>query len=295
MQSNYLTPQVIASLANLELQAKQVVEGFISGLHKSPFHGFSVEFSQHRPYLPGDSLRFIDWKVNARTDRYYIKQFEQETNLRSHILLDISKSMQFGAKAMNKFQYASALAASLAYLLIRQKDAVGLSLFDSKIRSHLTPRSVRSFLPQIYSELEKAIPGEDTHISSVLHEIADKIHRRSLVIIISDLFDDPDEVLKGLRHFRHDLHEVLVFHLMDPHEMAMDYSGEVVFKDLESGERIKTQAAYIRESYQEKINEFLEHYRVECSNNQISYQLIQTDMSFDKALTQFFLKRKRLI
>lgn len=294
MQSKYLDPQIIASFANLELQAKQVVEGFISGLHKSPFHGFSVEFSQYRPYLPGDSLRFVDWKVYGRTDRYYIKQYEQETNLRSYILLDISKSMQFGSGAMNKFQYAAALAASLAYLLIRQKDAAGLVTFDKEIKKVLPPRSVISYLPQIFTEIEHAIPGNDTQISGVLHQVAEQIHRRSLVIIISDLMDDPEAVLNGLRHFRHDGHEALVFHLMDPHELEMDYSGEIMFEDLESGQRIKTHPSYLRQTYKKKIQEFLEYYRVQCSNSKISYNLIHTDMNFQQALTQFLLKRKRL-
>ncbi len=294
MPSKYLEPNIIASLEHLELQARQVVEGFISGLHKSPFHGFSVEFSQHRPYLPGDSLRFVDWKVYGRTDRYYIKQYEQETNLRAHILLDISKSMQFGSGAMTKFQYASALASAFAYLLIRQKDAAGLMLFDDKIRKTLPPRSVGSYLSQIYAEIEQAAPGKDTEISVVLHEAAQQIHRRGLVIIISDLMDDPAEVLKGLRHFSYDQHEVLVFHLIDPQERELAFSGEIIFEDLESSERVKTQPAFIRNSYQEKLQSFLDFYRIQCSNHHINYNLIQTDMNFEEALTRFLIKRKRL-
>lgn len=294
MPSKYLEPNVIASLEHLDLQARQVVEGFISGLHKSPFHGFSVEFSQHRPYLPGDSLRFVDWKVYGRTDRFYIKQYEQETNLRAYILLDNSKSMQFGSGAMTKFQYGASLASAFAYLLIRQKDAAGLMLFDNKIRKVLPPRSVGSYLSQIYAEIEQAEPGKDTQISGVLHEAARQIHRRSLIIIISDLLDDPAEVLKGLRHFSHDQHEILVFHLLDPQEMKLDFSGEIVFEDLESNARIKTQPAFIRANYQQKLREFLDYYRIQCSNHRINYNLIETDMNFKEALTRFLLKRKRL-
>ncbi len=294
MPSKYLEPNIIASLEHLELQARQVVEGFISGLHKSPFHGFSVEFSQHRPYLPGDSLRFVDWKVYGRTDRYYIKQYEQETNLRAYILLDNSKSMQFGSGAMTKFKYAASLASAFAYLLIRQKDAAGLMLFDDKIRKVLPPRSVGSYLSQIYAEIEQAVPGKDTEISAVLHEAARQIHRRSLVILISDLLDDPVEVLKGLRHFSYDRHEVLVFHLMDAQEMDLNYSGEIVFEDLESNEHIKTQPAFIHGSYQEKLQNFLDFYRIQCSNHHINYNMIQTDMNFEEALTRFLLRRKRL-
>lgn len=294
MDTNYFDPKLIASLNNLELQAQKVVEGFIAGLHKSPFHGFSVEFSQHRPYLNGDSLRFIDWKVFARTDRYYVKQFEQETNLRCHILIDNSKSMQFGPSNFNKFKYASILGSALAFLMIRQQDAVGLFLFDDEIRNRINPRSVPSLLPQFYSTIENAKPGGDTQISRVLHQVAGQIHRRSLVIILSDLLDDPEEVMKGMRHFKHDQHEVLVFHLMNPRELYLDYSGEVVFEDLETNDRLKTNPAYIKQIYENKMQEFLDYYRTQCDRHQISYNLIHTNTPLDKALIRFLLKRKRL-
>jgi len=294
MESNFFDPKLIANLSNLELQAQKVVEGFIAGLHKSPFHGFSVEFSQYRPYLSGDSLRFVDWKVFARTDRYYIKQFEQETNLRCHILIDNSKSMQFGDADFNKFKYASILASALAFLMIRQQDAVGLFLFDDQIRNRIQPRSVPSLLPQFYSTIEKAKPGGDTQISQVLHQVAGQIHRRSLVIIISDLLDNPEQVMKGLRHFKHDQHEVLVFHLMDHRELNLDYDGEVLFEDLESTEQLKTNPAYIKQMYESKMQEFLDNYRSKCDHHHISYNLIRTDTPLDKALMKFLLKRKRL-
>ena len=294
MESNFFNPKLIAKLSNLELQAQKVVEGFIAGLHKSPFHGFSVEFSQYRPYLSGDSLRFVDWKVFARTDRYYIKQFEQETNLRCHILIDNSRSMQFGNTDFNKFKYASMLGSALAFLMIRQQDAVGLFLFDDHIQNRIQPRSVPSLLPQFYSAIENAKPGGDTHISQVLHQVAGQIHRRSLVIIISDLLDDPEEVMKGLRHFKHDQHEVLLFHLMDPRELDLDYTGEIIFKDLESSERIKTNPAYVKQIYENKMQDFLDNYRSQCDRHHISYNLIQTDTDLDKALMKFLLKRKRL-
>lgn len=294
MESKFFDPKLIAKLSNLDFQAKRVVEGFISGLHKSPFHGFSVEFSQYRPYLSGDSLRFVDWKVFARTDRYYIKQFEQETNLRCHILIDNSKSMQFGDAEFNKFNYASILASALAFLMIRQQDAVGLFLFDDQIQTRIQPRSVPSLLPQFYAAIENAKPGGDTQISKVLHQVAGQIHRRSLVIIISDLLDDPEEVMKGLRHFKHDQHEVLLFHVMDPREIDLDYAGEVVFEDLESSERLKTNPAYIKQMYKLKMKDFLDHYRSQCDRHQISYNLIRTNTELDKALMTFLLKRKRL-
>ncbi len=295
MQTELLTPRIINRLNTLDLQARQVVEGFISGLHKSPFHGFSVEFSQHRPYLPGDSLRYVDWKVYGRTDRYYIKQFEQETNLRAHILLDVSASMSFSGVDVSKRQYANVLAAALSFLLIRQKDAVGLIMFDHAIRSMLPARSVKSHLQQIFTELDKTKNGTDTTISAVLHEVAERIHRRGLIIIISDLLDDPSEVLKGLQHFRYDQHEVLVFHILDPAEMNLDFTGDIVFKDLESNETLKTQPEFIRRAYQEKLNTFLETYRTQCSNSGIDYHPVVTSSPYDLALTEFLLKRKRLL
>ncbi len=295
MQSELLTPQIINRLNTLDLQARQVVEGFISGLHKSPFHGFSVEFSQHRPYLPGDSLRYVDWKVYGRTDRYYIKQFEQETNLRAHILLDVSASMSFSSLDVSKRQYANVLAAALSFLLIRQKDATGLVLFDHTIRSMLPARSVPSHLKQIFLELDKTETGTDTTISSVLHEVAERIQRRGLIIIISDLLDEPSEVLKGLQHFRYERHEVLVFHVLDPAEMNFGFSGDIVFKDLESNETLKTQPEFIRAAYQEKINSFLETYRKQCHNSGIDYYPVVTSSPYDVALTEFLLKRKRLL
>ncbi len=295
MQTELLTPHIINRLNTLDLQARQVVEGFISGLHKSPFHGFSVEFSQHRPYLPGDSLRYVDWKVYGRSDRYYIKQFEQETNLRAHILLDVSASMSFAGAEVSKRQYANVLAAALSFLLIRQKDAAGLVLFDHAIRSMLPARSVPSHLQQIFTEIDQTENGKDTAISPVLHEVAERIHRRGLVIIISDLLDEPSEVLKGLQHFRYDRHEVLVFHVLDPAEMDLKFTGDVVFKDLESAETLKTQPEFIRRAYREKVNAFLETYRTQCSNSGIDYYPVITSSPYDVALTEFLLKRKRLL
>ncbi len=295
MQTELLTPQIINRLNTLDLQARQVVEGFISGLHKSPFHGFSVEFSQHRPYLPGDSLRYVDWKVYGRSDRYYIKQFEQETNLRAHILLDVSASMSFAGTEVSKRQYANVLAAALSFLLIRQKDAAGLVLFDHAIRSMLPARSVPSHLQQIFTEIDRTENGKDTALSPVLHEVAERIHRRGLVIIISDLLDEPSEVLKGLQHFRYDRHEVLVFHVLDPAEMDLKFTGDIVFKDLESAETLKTQPEFIRRAYREKVNAFLETYRTQCSNSGIDYHPVITSSPYDVALTEFLLKRKRLL
>ena len=271
-----------------------MVEGYLTGLHRSPFHGFSVEFSQHRPYMAGDSLRFVDWKVYGRTGRYFIKQFEEETNLRCTILLDISKSMLYSSGSITKGEYAKYLAAALAYLIIQQRDATGLVLFDEAIRKLIPSRSMTSHLHIILHSLDQYEFGTDTNISDTLHLMAERLNRRGLIILISDLLDDPAGVLNGLKHFRHNQHEVLVFHVLDRQEVDFNFRGDVQFEDLESQEKIKTQPAYIQKSYCDKFEEFLNFYKINFSNNRIDYQKLFTDTSFDVALTQYLLKRKRL-
>ncbi len=292
--TKYLDPQFLANIGNLELIARSVVEGFITGLHKSPFHGFSVEFAQHRPYMPGDALRFVDWKVYARTDRYYIKQFEEETNLRSYILLDVSSSMAYQSAKVSKWMYASYLASALAYLLLHQRDATGLVLFDDRIRLQMPPRSMGSYLRLMLKHIGQAQMGKDTSVGTVLHQIADQFRRRGLIILISDLLDDPEEILKGLKHFRHDKHEVLVFHILDRQELEFEFNGNVMFKDLESDERVKTQPFFIRQQYRERFRNFLKYYRLETSKNNIDYQQMFTDEPLNIALTKFLSKRRRM-
>ncbi len=290
----YLDPQFLANIGNLELIARSVVEGFITGLHKSPFHGFSVEFSQHRPYMPGDALRFVDWKVYGRTDRYYIKQFEEETNLRSYILLDVSSSMAYQSGKISKWMYASYLASALAYLLLHQRDATGLVLFDDQVRLQMPPRSMGSYLRQMLRQIEQVQLGNDTSVGKVLHRIADQFRRRGLIILISDLLDDPVEIMKGLKHFRHDKHEVLVFHILDRQEVEFEFNGNILFKDLESGERVKTQPFFIREQYRERFRNFLKYYQLQTSKNNIDYQQMFTDEPLNMALAKFLSKRRRL-
>jgi len=290
----YLIPEVVSKLSNLEMIAKMIVEGFMIGLHKSPFHGFSVEFSQHRPYNPGDSLKYIDWKVLGRTDRYYIKQFEEETNLKATILLDVSNSMSYSSSKISKLEYGKYLAASLSYMMLMQRDAVGVTLFDNKIQQYLPPRSVTSYLRPILKQLEIVQPGTDTNISQVLHEIADRIKRRGLIILISDLLDEPEQVLSSLRHFRHNKHEVLLFHILDPLELSFKFEGDIQFEDLESGENIRTFPWYIQNDYKNEINEFVNYYKKNCLENKIDYQLIETSTSFDAALIEYLVKRKML-
>jgi len=295
LYKDYLKPEILSKINNLELRAKLVVEGFITGLHRSPFHGFSVEFSQHRPYNTGDSLRFIDWKVFGRTDRFYIKQYEEETNLKSYILLDCSQSMTFTSSAVSKLQYGKYLASALMYLMLLQRDAVGLITFDTQIKKLLPPRSATSYLQVLLGELDRAVPGTDTNIGSVLHSMAERIKRKGLLILISDLFDEPEKVISGLRHFRHNKHEVLVFQLLDPKERSFNFEGDVQFEDLETGEKINTQPWYIKQDYQRKIEEYIGYIKSQCRDHQIDYQLINTDTSLDMALMEYLIKRKKLI
>ena len=298
MQDNqvlkYLQPEVISSVKNLELVARLVVEGYLTGKHRSPFHGFSVEFSQHRPYMPGDNLRFIDWKVFGRTDRHYIKQFEEETNLRCHILLDVSKSMQYTRDKITKAQYASYLSAGLTYLMLQQRDSTGLVLFDDEIKRIIPARSVLSHLNVILQAIDKVEYGSDTNISAALHKVAEQIRKRGLIILISDLLDEPQAILNGLKHFRHNKHEILVFHIIDPKELEFDFSGDVLFEDLESKDKLKTQPRYIQEIYKQKFGEYLDYLKVNFSNNRIDYQQLFTSTPYDKALTEYLLKRKRM-
>jgi len=291
----FLRPEVIAKLANMELKARFVVEGFLVGLHKSPYHGFSVEFAEYRQYNPGDPVRNIDWKAYARTDRCYIKEFEEETNLRSYILLDASGSMAYNSEGhLPKLEYASYLAASFAYLMQSQKDAVGLTVFDTKVREKRPPSSTRVHLFELLKVLERTDAGGDTDAADVFGEVAQRIRRRGLVLILSDLYDDPDRIIRAIKQFRHRGHEVIVFHIVDPEEMAFDFGGETVFRDLESGRRIQTQPWTIRSEYQKRFLDYINKLRFELEDVQVDYELIDTDKPFDVALMAYLHKRGRV-
>ncbi len=297
----YLQPEVISKLANMELRARLVVEGFITGLHKSPYHGFSVEFAEHRQYMPGDEIRRIDWKVYGKTDRYYIKQYEEETNLKSHIILDSSASMSFASeiaagkeKRITKFAYASFVAAALSYLMMQQRDAVGLYLYDAEIRTSIPPRATKAHLHRILAELERTSPSNATHSALSLNRLADRISRRGLIIVLSDLFDNPDEIITALKHFRHDGHEVIVMHVLDPLEQSFAFGNDAIFKDVETGDMITTQPYHIQREYQKTMRTFIERYKKECRENLIDYVLLDTATSFDVALFNYLNKRKRI-
>ena len=291
----YLTPEVVSRFGRLDLIAKTVVEGYITGLHKSPYHGFSTEFAEHRQYMNGDSLRYLDWKVYGRTDRMYIKRFEEETNLKSHIILDTSGSMDFADQGrITKFRYACVIAAALALLMIRQRDSVGLVTFADGLQRYLQPRSVQSQFKEIVKALDETSPTGKTKTAGVLDMLAERLTVRGLVVLISDLIVEPAEVLRGLKHFRHNGHEVIVLHVLDPAERSFDYSGEVRFRDLETGESLATQPRHIRDEYRKRYEHELSGLVRGLRENHIDYAALSTDVPFDRALTEYLSKRKRL-
>lgn len=290
----FLNPEVISRLKSMEMRARLVVEGFITGLHKSPYHGFSVEFAEHRQYMPGDPIRNIDWKVFAKSDRYFVKEFEEETNLKSYILLDASASMSYTSAKITKFAYASQLAAALMFLMLKQRDAVGLVAFDERIRTYIPPKSATVHLHALLTTLAGVEPSSKTHAGIALHEMAERIKRRGLIVILSDLWDDPSGVLAGLKHFRHRKHEVIVFHILDPAERDFAFPEEALFKDMETGEEISTLPWQIRSEYQRAMGAHVDRYRRECRQSFVDYVPIDTSVPYDYALFSYLSKRARL-
>jgi uncharacterized protein (DUF58 family) len=289
-----LSNEILGRFKSLDLIARYLVEGFITGRHRSPYHGFSVEFSEHRPYMPGDEIRHIDWHLYARTGRHYIKQFEEETNLRCYILVDGSASMAYGSGEINKFRWASLMAASLMYMMIRQQDAVGLVIFDEKIRVKMPPRSIRSYLNQLLSQLENREPANKTRTAETLHKMAESLKRRGLVILISDLFDDEKSLMQGLKHFRHMGHEVLVFHVLDPAERNFSLLKSTRFKDMETGEIISADPNQVAAAVNREMAEFSNTLKNQMRAEGIDY--IEADISndFDHVLLEYLIKRKRM-
>jgi len=291
----FLDPAFVSRLSGMDLIARGMVEGFLTGLHKSPYRGFSVEFAQHRPYNSGDPIRFVDWRLYARTDRYYVKEYEEETNVRAHIILDASASMGYRSEGpLTKLRYASILAGALAYLMQGQKDAVGLLIFDEALRSALPARSTRTHFKRLLTELDHAQPGSKTRIGPALRQLAERIHRRGLVLVFSDFMDRPDEVLQGVRHFRHGRHEVVLFHVLDPAEEEFPFKGETEFEDLETGEKLSTQAWEIRNDYRSRLEAWKTTYRRACGEIGAEYVPISTATPFDVGLFRYLEKRSRL-
>ncbi len=293
-KKKYLHPETVAKLDNMALRARLVVEGYIIGQHKSPYHGFSVEFAEHRAYGPGDEIRHVDWKLYGKTDRYYVKQYEEETNLKVYILLDISRSMKYTSKTVSKLDYASYLSAALSYLMLNQRDGTGLILFDEKIQTFIPPRSTSSHLNTILKHLEKPKLGSDTEIGSVLHEMAERIKKRGLIILISDLMDDQESVLSGLKHFRHNKQEVILFHFLDRKELDFDFNARTRFKDMESGSLLTTEPWQIKSSYKKRIQLLQDEYKKQCRKQLIDYVPLFTDQSLDIALNSYLNKRQKL-
>jgi len=292
---SYLTPATISRLRKLDLKAKLVVEGFMTGLHRSPYHGFSVEFAEHRQYMPGDPIRDIDWKVYGKTDRYYIKEYEEETNLRAHLLVDLSRSMTFASEGnISKLEYAKYLAASLSYLMLHQQDSVGIVLFDDDIRRYVPPRSARRHLKIVLKELENLEPGNATDVGACLSRMAERIHRRGLIVIMSDLMDDAENIIRALKHFRYKAHEVIVFHILDEQERTFPFTEETAFVDLESGEEVITQPWAIAKEYHEKLSAWSDDLRRACGEQRIDFVPLTNATPFDRALLRFLEKRTRM-
>ena len=300
----YLDPTVVSKLKNMELRARLIVEGFITGLHKSPYHGFSVEFAEHRPYNPGDELRHVDWKVYAKTDRHYVKQYEEETNLRHYVVLDTSPSMRYRhTAAVSKLEYGAYLSAALHFLMVKQRDATGLIGFDESVHTLLRPKSTPGYLRQLLIQLERLtnLPdeGRQTSAASILDEVAERIARRSLVVIITDLFENVgahDDLLKALRHLRYRGHEVLVFHVLESDtERQFNFPDvPMVFRDVETGEEISLQPAQLRAHYAEAVRAFSETFRRRCLEYHVDFVELDTAEAYDKALLAYLNKRRQL-
>lgn len=289
----YLRPEVIRQISRLDLRAQFIVKGFLQGLHSSPFQGFSVEFSEHRKYTPGDDPADIDWLVYAKTDKYYIKKFEAETNITGYLVMDLSRSMGYTYRQeLTKFEYGICLAAALCYLMVHQQDPVGLITFDEQIRQSLPARSKRTQLGHVLSLLANLKPTGKTDIAKSLHQIAAMLKHRSLVMIFSDLFAEPEGVLQSLRRLRHGGHDVILFHILDEAEVQFPFEGVVEFEEPETADKIQVDANDFRADYQTQVRKFCDDYRRQCFQSGIDYVGLDTSMQFDKALTEYLVSRR---
>ncbi|HET6201795.1 MAG TPA: DUF58 domain-containing protein [Planctomycetota bacterium] len=288
-----LDPQILNKIGRLELRARLLVEGFLAGLHRSPYKGVSVDFREHREYVPGDDPRFLDWKVFAKSDRFVVKEYEEETNLACHLFLDTSESMAFASERLPKFEYARTVAASLAYLCLRQRDAVGLSLYDEGISRTLQAATGDGQLRELLRALEAAAPKRKTATGRVLRETGERLRRRGIVVVVSDLLDDPDEVLAGLRGLRQRGHEVLVFQILDPSEVRFPYERMTLFEGMEEGPRLLVDPRALREAYLAEVRAFLDRIRAGCLSHRIDWVLATTDTPLDVVLVAYLGKRAR--
>lgn len=289
--SKLLDSETIARMRSLELHARSVVEGYLSGMHRSPYHGFAVEFAQHREYVPGDDIRHIDWKVYGRSQRFYLKQYEQDTNLVCWLLVDASESMKYGSGSVSKFDYACQAAAALAYLIVNQSDSIGMATFDAQVRQFLRPSSQPSHLKEVLRLLARGPGGEKTNLGATLNELAERIQRRGLVLLFSDLFDEPAEILAGLRHLRYQRHDVVVFHVLDEAELDFPFQDATLFRGLEQLPDLLTDPRSLRESYMEELGQFLEELKRGCRTQDIDYVPLRTNADVGTALSAYLAKR----
>ncbi|MEX2173464.1 MAG: DUF58 domain-containing protein [Pirellulaceae bacterium] len=288
-------PHTLAKLKGLQLRARHIVEGYVAGLHKSPYHGFSIEFAEHREYVPGDDLRYVDWKVLGRTDKIYLKQYEDETNLLCYLVLDVSESMRYQSRGapLSKFEYASCVAGALAWLVLQQQDAAGLATFDSQLRTLLRPSGSRSQLEQMLHVMESAPPGKKTAAGPIFHELAERLTKRGVVVVLSDFFDDVPALVAGLKHFRHRRHDVVLMHVLDPAELDFAFSSPTQFKGLEEFPAINADPSVIRRAYLKEFGAFRQALQAACRALQIDYVLLRTDQPVDVALTSFLATHRR--
>jgi uncharacterized protein (DUF58 family) len=289
-----LDPQMLAKLQGLQLRARSIVEGYVSGAHRSPFHGFSIEFAEHREYSPGDDLRYLDWKVFGRTDKFYLKQFEEETNLICYLLLDASESMAYKSDAapMSKLEYARSVAAALSYLILNQQDSVGLVAFDDEIRALVRPAGNPSHLKELLQVMETSAGARKTAAGPIFHDLAERFKKRGVVVILSDLFDNVDAILAGLKHFRHRRHEVIVMHVLDPAELDFPFQRATLFRGLEQLPKTLVDPRSIRKAYLREINNFIHQIKKGCRQHQIDYVLMRTDQPMEVTLSTYLASRQ---
>jgi uncharacterized protein (DUF58 family) len=287
----FLDPKVLNKITRLDLKARHIVEGFMGGMHKSPYHGFSVEFAEHREYAPGDDLKHLDWKVFGRSDRLFIKEYELETNLRTHILLDTSESMDYGGKETTKLELASHIAASMAYLILKQQDSVGMVCFDKEVKTFIPTSSSMGHLRPILGTLAQSEGKNKTDLGAVLNSLAERIQRRGLIILISDLFDKPEVLLKSLQHFSHKRHDVIVFHVLDEYELTFPFERMTLFEGLEEYPKQLVDPRSLRKAYLAEVNQFCEDIRKGCVRQMIDYVRISTDQDLDVELTKYLAGR----
>jgi uncharacterized protein (DUF58 family) len=291
--ARYLDPAIVARLGTIDLKARTIVEGFLTGLHRSPFKGFSVEFAEYRQYLPGDDLATLDWKIYARSDRHVVKKFEEETNLECHILLDVSRSMGYGSHEVTKLQYASYLSGALAYLMNRQRDAVGLLTFDDRIR-YMLPASARpGHLKAVLVALERLTLGAKTDVAKPLGDLVQAIRKRGLVVLISDLLDDAERVIEGLKHFRYRGTDVVVFQVLDPHELEFPFDRAARFRDMETDDEVVAVPDAVREAYKARINALIATYRTTLGQNGIDFCLLDTSQPLEVGLLSYLQTRRK--